>query len=271
MVREIGPDVCPLLGGGSGFLHKHPIYRAPPSLPSPQDVSSVPTAVLCLGLRSEAHISTPSPCLQWWACLSGWVGRAGVRTPCAGLTLSCCHTRVVMFSHTENEALLLSKLSPRWGASPDVQTAPHFHVPSSMQAPSHFLSSSFCFFFLLAYLAQQECICPCRFPRASASGQLGSVRSVPFLCILHVFVERDPLASWSFCLYFNFELVKGSSIFSKSLRKFSENSRQNYLLFDIFQLALPKTPGFDAKETKDRRFVSRSNPRNIWKISPQKL
>ena len=181
MVREIGPDVCALLCGGSGFLHKHPVYRAPPSLLCPQGVSSLPTAVLCLDLRSEPHISAPSPCLQWWACLSGWVGRAGVRTPCAGLTLSCCHTRVVMFSPTENEALFLPKLRSPTRAFPGCGDCSSLSCPPRLQAPSHFLSSSFCFFFLLAYLAQQECICPYRFPRASASGQLGSVRSVPFL------------------------------------------------------------------------------------------
>ena len=161
-------------------------------------------------------------CSSGRASQAGWAGQGS--GPRVQVSLSGCHTRVAMFSPTENEALLLSKLNPRRGASPDVQTAPHFHVPPPprVQAPSHFLSSSFCFFFLLSYLAQQECICPCRFPRASASGQLGSVRSVPFLCILHVFVERDPLASWSFCLCFISKLLKGSSIFSKSLRIFPE-------------------------------------------------
>ena len=109
LVNDIGPDVCALLCGDSGFLHKHPVYRAPPSLPSPQDVSSVPTTVLCLGLRSKPHISTPITCLQQWACLSGWVGRAGVRTPCAGLTVRLPHAGCHVLSHRE------------WG-SPSVQT-----------------------------------------------------------------------------------------------------------------------------------------------------
>ena len=151
------------------------------------------------GSALQSPRSSTQPCLQWWTPLrwtpsqTGWAGQGSA--PHLQLSRSCCHTWVAMFSSTENEALLLSKLSPRRGASPDVETAPHFHVPLRVQAPPHFLSSSFCFFFLLAYLAQQECICPSRFPRASATGQLGSVRSVPFLCILHVFVERDPLPS----------------------------------------------------------------------------
>ena len=43
-----------------------PMCRPTPSLPSPQDVSSQPTAVLCLGLLSRPHIPAPSPCLQQW-------------------------------------------------------------------------------------------------------------------------------------------------------------------------------------------------------------
>ena len=75
--------------GGSGFLHKHPVCRAPPSLLSPPDVSSQPTAVLCLGLLSKPHISGPSPRVQWWTPRSGLGSRAVVSTVCRGLTLSC--------------------------------------------------------------------------------------------------------------------------------------------------------------------------------------
>ena len=130
-----------------------PFIEPCPPLPSPQDVSSLPhhrgllTTVLCLGLSSEPHISAPSPCLQRWACLSGWVGRAGVRTPCAGLTLSCCHTRVAMFSPIENEALLLSKLSSPTRGFPGCGDRSSFSCPPRLHAPSHFLSSSFSFFF----------------------------------------------------------------------------------------------------------------------------
>ena len=72
------------------------VYRAPPSPLSPQDVSSQPTGVLCLGLLSRPHISAPSLCLQQWT-FSGWVGRAGISTLRTGLTLSCCQT-VAVFS-----------------------------------------------------------------------------------------------------------------------------------------------------------------------------
>ena len=66
-----------------------PVCRAPPSLLSPQDVSSQSTAVLCLGLLSKPHISGPSPCVQWWTPLSGLGSRAVVSAICRGLTLSC--------------------------------------------------------------------------------------------------------------------------------------------------------------------------------------
>ena len=91
--------------GGAGFLHKHPICRAPPSLPSPQDVSSWPTAVLCLGLLSKAHVPAPSPYPQWWTPLrwtpSGWVGRAGLSTPCAALTVLLPHAGCHVLSYRE--------------------------------------------------------------------------------------------------------------------------------------------------------------------------
>ena len=78
-----------LLSGDSGFLYKHSYLYSSSLTPSPQDVSSQPTAVLCLGLLSRPHISAPSLCLQQWT-LSGWVGRAGISTLRTGLTLSCC-------------------------------------------------------------------------------------------------------------------------------------------------------------------------------------
>ena len=72
-----------------------PVYRTPPSVPSPQDVSSPPTAVLCLGLLSRPHIPAPSPCLQWWTpSQAGWAGLGSV--PCVQVSLcpaatDCCH------------------------------------------------------------------------------------------------------------------------------------------------------------------------------------
>ena len=144
---------------GAGFLHKHPICRAPPSLPSPQDVSSWPTTVLCLGLLSKAHVPAASPCLQWWTPLrwtpsqAGWPGQGSA--PHLPLSLSCCHTRVAMFSPTESEALLLSKLgSPReW--LPRVWTPLLSSDPPKLTGP---IPVSLLFLLLLfwSYLAQQE-------------------------------------------------------------------------------------------------------------------
>ena len=95
--------------------------------------------------QSSAWVCSPNPTFQHPEplsavvdTLSGWVGRAGVSTPCTGLTLSSCHTLAAMFS------------------SPDVEFTPFFLLPSGLQVPSCFFSSSFSFFFLLNYLTQQE-------------------------------------------------------------------------------------------------------------------
>ena len=83
-----------MLYDGSGFRHNIPIYRAPPSLRFLQDVSSQPTAVLCLGLLSRPHIPAPSPCLQQWTLSqAGWAGQGSV--PCVQVSLcpaatDCC-------------------------------------------------------------------------------------------------------------------------------------------------------------------------------------
>ena len=75
-----------MLYGGSGFHHNIPIYRAPSSLRFLQDVSSQPTAVLCLGLLSRPHIPAPSPCLQQWTpSQAGWAGQGSV--PCVQVSL----------------------------------------------------------------------------------------------------------------------------------------------------------------------------------------
>ena len=84
-----------MLYDGSGFRQNIPIYRAPPSLRFLQDVSSQPTAVLCLGLLSRPHIPAPSPCLQQWALSqAAWAGQGSV--PCVQVSLcpaatDCCH------------------------------------------------------------------------------------------------------------------------------------------------------------------------------------
>ena len=76
-----------MLYDGSGFCQNIPIYRAPPSLRFLQDVSSQPTAVLCLGLLSRPHIPAPSPCLQQWALSqAAWAGQGSV--PCVQVSLS---------------------------------------------------------------------------------------------------------------------------------------------------------------------------------------
>ena len=80
-----------MLYDGSGFCQNIPIYRAPPSLRFLQDVSSQPTAVLCLGLLSRPHIPAPSPCLLWWTpSPAGWAGQGSV--PCVQVSLCAAAT-----------------------------------------------------------------------------------------------------------------------------------------------------------------------------------
>ena len=52
-----------------GFLHKHS-HLWSSSLPSPQAVSSQPTAVPSLGLLSKPHVPVLSPHAQWWTTVS---------------------------------------------------------------------------------------------------------------------------------------------------------------------------------------------------------
>ena len=110
------------------FPHSRPLRMSPQSRP-----------------QSSAWVCSPNPTFQHPEplsavvdTLSGWVGRAGLSTPCTGLTLSSRHMLAAMFS------------------SPDVEFTPLFLLPSGLQVPSRFFSSSFSFFFLLTYLAQQE-------------------------------------------------------------------------------------------------------------------
>ena len=87
-----------MLYGASGFCHNIPVYRAPPSLPFLQDVSSRTTAVLCLGLLSRCHISAPSPCLQQWTpSQAGWAGQGSVHCVQVSLCLAATDCWCVLF------------------------------------------------------------------------------------------------------------------------------------------------------------------------------
>ena len=101
-----------LLSNDSGFHHKHPVCKAPPLLPSLQDVSSLPIIVRCLGLLYIPHISERSSFffIGAHACTAGWAGLASV--PCVQLSLCPAATPWLPCSLlTENETLLLSKLT----------------------------------------------------------------------------------------------------------------------------------------------------------------
>ena len=95
-----------------------PVYRTPPSVPSPQDVSSPPTAVLCLGLLSRPHIPAPSPCLQWWTpSQAGWAGQGSV--PCVQVSLCAAATDCWRVLFPQRMRLLFC---PNWG--PPVRAFP---------------------------------------------------------------------------------------------------------------------------------------------------
>ena len=74
--------------GDLGFLHKHS-WLWSSSLPSPQAVSSQPTAVTSLGLLSKPHVPAPSLSAHWQTPSQPGVRRAVAWTICVGLTLSC--------------------------------------------------------------------------------------------------------------------------------------------------------------------------------------
>ena len=161
-----------------------PVYRTPPSVPSPQDVSSPPTAVLCLGLLSRPHIPAPSPCLQWWTpSQAGWAGLGQqplYRSHCVLLP----QTVAVFSSHRErgSSSTLTELPSHPSDRLPQMSTSPLFSSPTRIGGPIPplpFPSS----FFRPTWLIR-DLSCPFRCPRSSVSVQLGSVRVVPFA---HVF------------------------------------------------------------------------------------
>ena len=166
------------LSGGSGFLHKHPICRAPPSLPSPQDVSSRPTTVLCLGLLSKPQVPVPSPCLQWRTpSQAGWAGQGSyLRTV---LTLSCPLVTVFSSQRERGPPSVPTELPPgrgfpRYGDLSSLQIRPGFCRSHPASFPLPFRPSVSCPTWLSRNLS-----CPLRCPSSSARVPQGSVRIFP--------------------------------------------------------------------------------------------
>ena len=112
-----------------------PVCRAPPSLLSPQDVSSQSTPVLCLGLLSKPHISAPRPCVQRWTPLSGLGSRAVVSTICRGLTPSCLPLTGSAFSSHKRTRLPSIPVSSPKGCRSHLTSSPH-HFPSCFFGPT---------------------------------------------------------------------------------------------------------------------------------------
>ena len=87
--------------------HSRPLRISPQSQPQA-------SAWVCSPNPTFQH---PEPLSAVVDTLSGWVGRAGVSTPCTGLTLSSCHTLAAMFS------------------SPDVEFTPFLSAPLRVAGP----------------------------------------------------------------------------------------------------------------------------------------
>ena len=147
-------------------------------------------------LQSSASVCSPNPAFQHAALFFigghaskvGWAVLASV--PCVQLSL--CPAATCWFPCslvTENEALLLSKLSSPSEGLPLIWRprlsfiSPQGCRPESTSSLLPFPSSFFCPTWLSRSLS-----CPFRFPRASASVQLGSVRIVSFL--IHLWRKR---------------------------------------------------------------------------------
>ena len=146
--------------------------------------------------QSAAWVCSPNPTFQHAALFFigghaskvGWAVLASV--PCVQLSL--CPAATCWFPCslvTENEALLLSKLSSPSEGLPLIWRprlsfiSPQGCRPESTSSLLPFPSSFFCPTWLSRSLS-----CPFRFPRASASVQLGSVRIVSFL--IHLWRKR---------------------------------------------------------------------------------
>ena len=168
--------------------------------------------------QSSAWVCSPNPtfqhpalvCIAGHASTAGWAGLGSAS--CVQVSLCPAATHCLPCSlPTENEALLSKMSSPSEGL-PWIWRhlltliSPQGCRPQPTSSPLLFPSS----FFSLT-LQSRNLSCPFRFPRASASVQLGSVGIVPFL--IHLWRERwaprlpKPLTSWSFSLYFNFKLA----------------------------------------------------------------
>ena len=127
------------------LLHSRPLRMSPHSKP-----------------QSSAWLCSPNPtfqhpalvCIAGHASKAGWAGLGSV--PCVQVSLCPAATHCLPCSlPTEHEAVLLSKLSSLSEGLPR-SWRPHFHLPAGLQAPTHFLSSSFSFFFLLSYPTEQD-------------------------------------------------------------------------------------------------------------------
>ena len=135
------------LSSGQGFLLEHSQLWSS-SLPSPQDVSSLLTAV-------PPWVCSPNPMFQHTAPVptSGHPSQAGVhravaRTICVGLTLSCLpQTCCWALLQTPEDPLLSQLISPPVRGLTQMQE--HlltFSSPPGVQVLSCFLSSFFPFF-----------------------------------------------------------------------------------------------------------------------------
>ena len=177
-----------LLYGGSGFTTSIPFAEL---LPHSNPFRMFPHSQL----QSSASVCSPNStflhlallCIAGHASKAGWAGLRSV--PCVQVSLCPATTPwLPCFLPTENEALLLSKLSSPSEGLPRIWRPLFTFIsqqgcrPQPTSSPLLFPSSLFC-----PTLQSRNLSCPFRFPRASTSVQLGSVKIVPFL--IHLWRE----------------------------------------------------------------------------------
>ena len=148
--------VEPCFYGSLGFLHKHSCMRIS-SLPSPQAVSSQPTAVLPLGLLSNSHVPALSLRVHRRAHVPVWGAQGcGTDRMCRSHSVLSATDWPFHTPLTASDAPLLSqRISPSVRGRPQMwESLLCFSSPQGCR--SHPTSSPLLFpFFLSAYLVMR--------------------------------------------------------------------------------------------------------------------
>lgn len=165
----VAPEHCTSLSSGACLLRWPELLQEyswlqSSALPSPQTVSSQPTAVsfpdllftLPLRTLADTHLRHPMGCAGLWDI-------------CVGFPLSCLPvTGCCSLPRAPKLSFSPSWWPCWWGASPDARPSSKFHSPPGMQPHSACSILPFPFFFLSSYLITQESVLPLLYLRSSA-------------------------------------------------------------------------------------------------------